>query len=57
MKKLLIFLGIAVLLFSSMPMSFGTSTPIAVTSMNWYSTNSTEHSHLPRDISADCPVS
>ena len=52
MKKLLIFLGIAVLLFSSMPMSFGTSTPIAVTSMNWYSTNSTElaapgYSYIP----------
>ncbi|MGC8561997.1 MAG: hypothetical protein ACP5UZ_01880 [Thermoplasmata archaeon] len=42
MKKLLIFLGIAVLLMSSMPMSFGTNAPIAVTSMNWYSTNSTE---------------
>ena len=52
MKKLLIFLGIAVLLMSSMPMSFGTSAPIAVTSMNWYSTNSTDlaapgYSYIP----------
>lgn len=52
MKKMLIFLGIAVLLMSSMPMSFGASAPIAVTSMNWYSTNSTElaapgYSYIP----------
>jgi hypothetical protein len=42
MKKLLIFLGIAVLLMSSVPMSLGASAPIAITGMSWYSENSTE---------------
>ncbi|MEM0134439.1 MAG: hypothetical protein QXU18_04320, partial [Thermoplasmatales archaeon] len=41
MRKLLILFGIAVLLMSSMPISLGASAPIAVTSMTWYSTNST----------------
>lgn len=42
MKKLLIFLGIAVLLMSSLPISAGASAPIAITGMSWYSSNSTE---------------
>lgn len=41
MKKLLIFLGIAVLLMSSLPISSGASVPIAITGMSWYSENST----------------
>ena len=43
MKKLLIILGIAALLISSVPMStcFGATASIAVTGMNWYSENGT----------------
>lgn len=42
MKKMLIFLGIALLILSAVPLTSGSQVPVAVVGTSWYSANSTE---------------